>query len=283
MMHLKAIVGLVCMGFVLADVRDIASHHKSSISKSVDPSASHAFSTERKIGFGSNEDSTFHLKLLNAGNAQSNSNNNKDNRKRYWWMETGSSPFTSQYNTFDGSSSESSSNEYNTRQQPNNNQNSKLRQSNYHFDSNDSEFQCFSAWCRSDSSKPNPKQNTQQHQPNQQQNHNTFKRNHYSQNPFLANQVPRQSNNIYTHTSLSGSPSEVNSLLVSQTSQTSPFGSTHTSNSLTTGTFASGNIPCTTPGNVCAPKHVCNNGYIAESQLPLISSQSDVSIAFLSY
>jgi hypothetical protein len=246
MMQMKAILGLLCLGLAVADVRDIINKDQGA-----PVLAAQSFSNNNNNGFKSG--GTFVAnKAFNAGNSQSD-----NNRKRYWWMETGSSPFRSQ-NTFD---SDGASTEQYKKQQQNSNQ-------NYGFNYNPSVFKCFSAWCR-DEVPLNSKHNTLQQ-------HNTVKRNHYSQNPFLVNLISQPSNNIHTQTSISGSPSEINSLLVSQSSQSSPFGSTFTSNSLSSGTFSSGQIPCTAPGKVCAPKQYCNNGYIKESQLGLFLSQSTV-------
>ncbi len=250
-MLLPAIVGLICFAVVTADVRDVVSSKSNILGHEPPVLAAQSFS-RNNIGHRSNNGQI--VKNYNAGNTQSSSN-----RKRYWWMDTGSSPFRTQY-TFDND--EAGSNNANTKQ---------ISDSNFNFNNDGNEFKCFSDWCRDEVSL-NFKHNTQQ-----QQHKQTIKRNHYSQNPFLANLITQPSNNIHTHTSISGSPSEVNSLLVSHSSQSGPFGSTFTSKSLSTGTFSSGRIPCTAPGKICAPKHLCNNGYISESQLELVSSQDTVS------
>lgn len=93
----------------------------------------------------------------------------------------------------------------------------------------------------------------------------------YIQNPFLnaKTQQPRHNNNIYAHmATLSGSPSEVNSLM-QDTTQTNYIADRYRPVPKT---------PCYGASQVCAPKDACQSGFISESNLGLVLSQSNVSI-----
>jgi hypothetical protein len=87
----------------------------------------------------------------------------------------------------------------------------------------------------------------------------------YSHNPFMNGQY-RQ--NVYAQmASLSGTPTEVNNLM--------------------TDTTVSGQyrfvpkIPCYGASQVCAPKGICRNGFISESDLTLVYTQANVSYLFI--
>jgi hypothetical protein len=83
---------------------------------------------------------------------------------------------------------------------------------------------------------------------------------HYNQNPFL-------NANSYAHmATLSGSPSEVNSLMQDTTQDIAQRYQPATSK-----------VPCYGASQVCAPKQACENGFIAEANLGLVLSQSNVS------
>jgi hypothetical protein len=107
----------------------------------------------------------------------------------------------------------------------------------------------------------------------QQQNilHNTQQHQNYHQQ----HQQPREqftSNNIYAHmTSLSGSPSEVNSLMHDAHSQSNYIARQYSPQSKT---------PCYGATQVCAPKDACEDGFISEQNLGLVLSQSNVSFGF---
>lgn len=100
----------------------------------------------------------------------------------------------------------------------------------------------------------------------------------YNQNPFLNGntqhhqqlRLNQQTNNAYAHmTTLSGSPSEVNNLIKDTTKQTKNIAEQYRPATRT---------PCYGASQVCAPKDVCNNGFISMSDLELVQSQSNVSI-----
>lgn len=77
------------------------------------------------------------------------------------------------------------------------------------------------------------------------------------------------SNNIYAHmTSLSGSPSEVNSLMHDAHSQSNYIARQYSPLPKT---------PCYGATQVCAPKDACENGLISERNLGLVLSQANVS------
>lgn len=111
----------------------------------------------------------------------------------------------------------------------------------------------------------------------QQQPHQTQNILHDTQNRFLNarpqqhhQQAQQQSNNIYAHmATLSGSPSEVNNLML-DTTQT---------NNIINRYRPVAKVPCYGATQVCAPKDVCQNGFISERDLGLVLSQSNVSIA----
>lgn len=106
--------------------------------------------------------------------------------------------------------------------------------------------------------------NTLHNTQNQHQNYENYQQQH---------QQPRQqeqqftSNNIYAHmTSLSGSPSEVNSLMHDAHSQSNYIARQYTPK-----------IHCYGATQVCAPIEACENGFISEGNLGLVLSQSNVS------
>lgn len=116
---------------------------------------------------------------------------------------------------------------------------------------------------------------------NNHENHQTLSRSHdtlhqtqnilhetqqnYNQNPF---KTPQQYSNIYAHmATLSGSPSEVNSLMHDTTQ----------ANNIAQRYQPAPKIPCFGASQVCAPKDACENGFISESNLGLVLSQSNVS------
>jgi hypothetical protein len=119
----------------------------------------------------------------------------------------------------------------------------------------------------------------------QRQTQNTLHDTHqiYEQNPFLNakpqhRQQPQQpqyqahqSNNIYAHmATLSGSPSEVNNLML-DTTQTNNIADRYRPVS---------KIACYGATQVCAPKDACKNGFINQKDLGLVLSQSNVSIIY---
>lgn len=98
----------------------------------------------------------------------------------------------------------------------------------------------------------------------------------YNQNPFLNGNIKQQlrqnqpTNNVYAHmTTLSGSPSEVNNLAKDTTTQTKYIAEQYRPVT---------RIPCYGASQVCAPKGICNNGFITMRNLGLVQSQSNVSI-----
>lgn len=91
------------------------------------------------------------------------------------------------------------------------------------------------------------------------------KQQNYNQNPFIN---AKQQHNIYAHmATLSGSPSEVNSLMQDTTQ----------SNNIAQRYRPAQKVPCYGASQVCAPNNACKNGFIAESNLGLVLSQSNVS------
>lgn len=92
----------------------------------------------------------------------------------------------------------------------------------------------------------------------------------YNQNPFLNgnSQHQQQKNNVYAHmTTLSGSPSDVNNLI--KDTQTKNIAEQYR---------PVARVPCYGASQVCAPKDVCNNGFISMKDLGLVQSQSNVRI-----
>ena len=94
----------------------------------------------------------------------------------------------------------------------------------------------------------------------------------YNQNPFLnvktQQQLTQHDSNIYEHmATLSGSPSEVNNLML-DTPQTRNIADNYR---------VVPKIPCHGATQVCAPKDACENGFIREKNLGLVLSQSNVS------
>lgn len=285
-LHVRAILGFVCLSLAAADVRDIAgqrfqqdsgnfaSSSNTLAGQSQAPLVVAAFSSNNngklsggtfvanngqivKQTFNPNGGATYSSKTYNSGNVE-----NTSNHKRYWWMDTKASPFRKQ-NTFAGES-DISPNSYS--------------------------HGCLSLGC-SASGSLNIKhtQNTQH-----------VKRQDYGHNPFLNDAnlavVPLASNNVYTQTHISGSASDVNNLLAVSASQAKPFSSnSFTSNTLTSGKLVqplsgashngyippaqSQKIPCSGNQQICAPQELCNNGYISENQLGLILSRTQVSYA----
>lgn len=189
--HLVAFVlGLIAQ--VRADVSHLAHHQQSS------------FASTNTLGDQNVNGQSF---VYSAGNEP----------KRFWWMNTRSSPFTKTHETLD--------------------------------------------------TPQNIIENTL-HKTQEHQLQNTFD---YSQNPFLKSSNAQQlhytipsTNNIYARMQkISGSPTEVNSLM--------------------TDTFVyqpARNIPCYGATQVCAPKDACHDGYISESNLGLVRTQSNVSFFF---
>lgn len=100
--------------------------------------------------------------------------------------------------------------------------------------------------------------------------HETRQQHNYNQNPFLnANTQSQQPNKIYADmTTLSGSPSEVNSLMQDNT---------QTNNIVDQYRPFVPKIACFGASQVCAPKDACENGFISERNLGLVLSQSNVS------
>lgn len=90
----------------------------------------------------------------------------------------------------------------------------------------------------------------------------------YNQNPFINAKSAQHYNNIYAHmATLSGSPSEVNSLMHDTTQ----------ANNIAQRYQPAPKVPCFGATQVCAPKDACENGFISESNLGLVLSQSNVS------
>jgi len=169
-----------------------------------------------------------------------------NNQHRYWWLDTEISPFTRKRQTVDHNELES------------------LRAASG----------CALGNCGLHQQQHNTQQhqnlhNTQQHQ--QQPIQNPFNTLHHV--PQHQN-IPSQSNDIYAHmATLSGSPSEVNNLMTDTTQQfnnINSFGSRYDQHQRRT-------VPCYGASQVCAPNDACSNGYISESNLGLVLSQSNVS------
>lgn len=88
------------------------------------------------------------------------------------------------------------------------------------------------------------------------------------QNPFINVKTPHHYSNIYAHmATLSGSPSEVNSLMNDMTQ----------ANNIAQSYQPAPKTPCFGASQVCAPNDACENGLISESNLGLVLSQSNVS------
>jgi hypothetical protein len=161
------------------------------------------------------------IKFNNAGNTQ----NINTQPSRYWWMNTGTSPFRKTHNN------------HQQQQQIASNRHDTLHQT----------------------------QHNNLHE-TQQQN--------YIQNPFLNANTPQHYSNIYAHmATLSGSPSEVNSLMQDTTQYSNNIAQRYRP-------ADSPKTPCYGASQVCAPKDACEDGFIAESNLGLVLSQSNVSLKF---
>lgn len=111
---------------------------------------------------------------------------------------------------------------------------------------------------------------------NTPQQHHT-KRQDYSQNPFMngayRHQQHEHQQNIYAQmASLSGSPNEVNNLMLDAVTQPRYYQ-----------TSVAPKIPCYGALQVCAPKGTCRNGFISENDLNLVQSQSNVSIFYFNF
>lgn len=282
-MHLLsgAILGLACLSLAAADVRDVVNQQSfSSTSNLVQPSPNSSpfvaasFSSNNngelsggtfvanngqivKQSFNPNGGASYSSKTYNSGNNPTNNYNNK----RYWWMDTGASPFRKQYNV------------------PGN-----TRNSNNNYNKG-----CQSFGCSLGASYNNI------HTQNTHHTQHVKRQDNFAQNPFLnsgGNFLSQPSNNVYTQTAISGSASDVNNLLTS--SQSNLVSNSFTSNSLTSGRLTqplqhSGannqylppkqitRTPCTGSNQICAPKQLCPGGKIQESQIGLILNPSQVS------
>ncbi|CRK90423.1 CLUMA_CG004152, isoform A [Clunio marinus] len=127
-------------------------------------------------------------------------------------------------------------------------------------------------WLNSETS-PFTKKHDQEHNLNnyRHDSHNSIhdtQHQNYNQNPFLNNirsQKGHSQANIYAHmATLSGSPSEVNSLMLDNTTQTNYISNRYQEK-----------ISCYGASQVCAPKDACDNGFISEKDLGLVLSQSN--------
>lgn len=237
-MHLQAqaiLLGLALVSTVQADVSHLANNHQQS---NTIGSAGHTFVAASgqivKQSYNPNGGASYSSKAYNAGN-------NQDNQDRYWWMNTGASPFT---------------------------RNTGSQQINTHNRANTASNGCTSTACTASAGTLNIKHDTQ----------HANKRNDYSHNPFInAKQTPQSStNNLFKQMAqISGSPIEVNSL--SSSSQTNQYQQQPQNNYYQQQQQQASRIPCHGPTQICAPKRVCSNGLIRESDLGLVLSQSKVS------
>ena len=225
------------MSTVQADVSHLANNHQQSNSIG---SAGHTFVAASghlvKQTYNPNGGASYSSKAFNAGN-------NQDNQDRYWWMNTGASPFT---------------------------RNTGTQNQNTHSIASTANNGCTSTACTASAGTLNIKHDTQ----------HANKRNDYSQNPFINNakQTPQSStNNLFKQMAqISGSPLEVNSL--SSSSQTNQYQQSPQNNYYQQQQQQQApRIPCHGPTQICAPKRVCSNGLIRESDLGLVLSQSRVS------
>ena len=236
-MHLQAqaiLLGLALVSTAQADVSHLANNHQQS---NTIGSAGHTFVAASgqivKQSYNPNGGASYSSKAYNAGN-------NQDNQDRYWWMNTGASPFT---------------------------RNTGSQQINTHNRASAASNGCTSTACTATAGTLNIKHDTQ----------HANKRNDYSHNPFInAKQTPQSStNNLFKQMAqISGSPLEVNSL--SSSSQTNQYQQQPQNNYYQQQQQAP-RIPCHGPTQICAPKRVCSNGLIRESDLGLVLSQSKVS------
>lgn len=227
-MHLQAfLLGVALVSTAHADVSHLANQQQSNAINS----AAHTFVAASgqivKQSYNPNGGASYSSKVYNAGN------NNQDNN-RYWWMNSGASPFTKNQNTL-------------------NNHADTGTQINTHRSNTNG---CTSTSCTATAGTLNIKHDKQH-----------VKQNDYSHNPFInAKNTPQSStNNLFKQMAqISGSPLEVNSL--SSTNQQNSYYSQQAPR-----------IPCHGPTQICAPKRVCSNGLIHESDLGLVLSQSKVS------
>ncbi|CAO1376414.1 unnamed protein product [Diamesa serratosioi] len=226
-MHLQAqaiLLGLAVVCTVQADVSHLPNQQQS---------AGHTFVAASgqivKQSYNPNGGASYSSNVFNAGNNQDNS--------RYWWMNTGASPFTKNQNSLTNADTAS---QLNTLRANTNG--------------------CTSTSCQATAGTLNIKHDKQ---------HATKQNNDYSHNPFINNakKAPQSStNNLYKQMAhISGSPLEVNSL--SQSNQNNNYYSQQQQQQAP-------RIPCHGPTQICAPKRVCSNGLIRESDLGLVLSQS---------
>lgn len=162
-----------------------------------------------------------------------NAGNIQNSNTRYWWMNTENSPFTK------------------TRK------NEQIQNS----------FDTLHSFSATGSEKPthNIIQDTQHQQQNLIQRHNQNR----FQNVNTYQQQSHHNNKIYAHMAkLSGSPSEVNSLMQDTTHQTSYVADRYR---------LVQKIPCYGAIQVCALKDACKDGFIDERNLRFVMSQSNVS------
>lgn len=275
MFQLKAIVGLICLGLVTADVRDIANRYQSTNTRfgaAPQSFSSGAFSSNvngRQTGgtFVANNGQLVQ-QSFNSNGAPSFTSNN--------YNGGGNTKSNFMRNSFGTQYSGSKTQHTNT----NHNQNTKR---NVDTNNNLNEFQCFSAWCQG--LNINQLQNKQQPNKLQQkpslqitpnkQNHNTQNQNqiHFTNqvpqtyfNAFTQNQVP--SNHVKTQISTSHN---------SKFDTFRKFPLSHSSNSLSSGSLTVSRVPCSGAGKVCASKQLCINGVISESKVSSLSSKSNVS------
>lgn len=242
-MHLQAqaiLLGLALVSTAQADVSHLANNNNNH-----NNNPGHTFVAASgqivKQSYNPNGGASYSSKAYNAGN------NNQDNQDGYWWMKTGASPFT-----------RNTGSQLNTPSQQQNN--------------NNIANGCTSTACTATAGTLNIKHNTQY----------ANKRNDYSHNPFInsAKQTPQSStNNLFKQMAqISGSPIEVNSLSSSSSSQTNQYQqSVPQNNYYQQQQLQVPRIPCHGPTQICAPKRVCSNGLIRESDLGLVLSQSKVS------
>lgn len=137
-------------------------------------------------------------------------------------------------------------------------------------------------WMNTESSPFTKTQNQNGFQPHQKHNilHDTQPQQQHQN--YIQNQTPnvkaeqhqsQHYSNIYAHmATLSGSPSEVNNLMLDTTQQT-----TTNNNNIADRYRPVPKVPCFGATQVCAPKDACENGFISERNLGLVLSQSNVS------
>lgn len=262
MIQYKVIVGLICLGVAVADVRDIAARYQSTNTRFGPQSVSSgSFSNNvngRQTGgtFIASNGQLVKQTFNTNGSPAFTSNNFGGNINR-----------NHNRNAFGSYNTGGASNQYTT------NTNHKRN-----FDTN-SDFQCFSAWCQGLDLSQNPLQQKPQkirEKPLHQQQYTPNKQNHNTQTIF-SNQVPQTYFNAFTQTSSSSNHVQNPPIPASHVPKIDTFRKFPT-DSLPSGSFTANRIPCSGAGKVCAPKQFCSNGFVNENQLKSLNGKSNVSI-----